>query len=146
MQTQEVTRWRDGSAMSWQVLADADGRFLIGEARLEAGAPCPPLHVHTHEHESIYVIEGVFTVELDGVRHELHPGDCLIMPPGVPHRFANLSDAPVRVIGTVAPTAIRAMFEAEEEYFASLDGPPDPARMNEIIAPYGITVLGGPLT
>jgi len=38
------------------------------------------------------------------------------------------------------------MFAAEEEYFATLDGPPDPARMAEITEPYGVTFLGGPLT
>ncbi len=145
----KVTRWSDGSAIPWQVLADGestDGRFLIGEARIEPGAPCPPLHAHTNEHESVYVIEGVFTVELGGERLELHAGDCLIMPPGVAHRFANLSDRPVRLVGTVSPAAIEGMFAAEEEYFATLDGPPDPARLAEITEPYGVTSLGGPLT
>ena len=146
--SERVTRWKDGSPMPWQVLANGastDGRFLIGEARIEPGAPCPPLHVHTREHESIYMIEGVLTVELGGERIELKEGDCLIMPPDVPHRFANLSDGPVRCIGAIAPPAIEGMFAEEGQYFASLDGPPDPDVLAAIIEPYGITVLGPPL-
>jgi quercetin dioxygenase-like cupin family protein len=144
-----VTRWTTDSATPWQVLANGaatDGRFLIGEARIEPGAPCPPQHIHTHEHESIYLIEGVLTVELGDERIELEAGDCLIMPPGIPHRFANLSDGPVRAVGTVAPVGIEKMFAEEEAYFASLDGPPDPMRIAEILQPYGVKVFGPPLT
>ncbi len=146
--SERVTRWKDGAPMPWQVLANGastDGRFLIGEARIEPGAPCPPLHVHTREHESIYMIEGVLTVELGGERIELKAGDCLIMPPHVPHRFGNLSDAPVRCIGAISPTAIEAMFAEEKEYFATLDGLPDPAVLAPIAERYGITMLGPPL-
>lgn len=146
--TPKVTSWPDDSAMPWQVLADGastGGAFLIGEARLEPDEPCPPLHVHRHEYEAIYIIEGTLTVELGGERLELHAGDCLVMPPGVPHRFANLSDGPVRTVGVVSPTAIESMFAKEEAYFASLDGPPDPAVMQDIIDPYEIEVLGPPL-
>ena len=146
----KVTRWSDDVTIPWQVIAGSSmtgGQFLLGEARIEPGAPCPPLHVHEKDWESLYCIEGVFTVEIDGERFELQPGDCIVMPPGLPHRFANLGDSPVRLFGAVAPVGIEAMFFAEEEYFSSLDGAePDPARIAEIIEPFGITVLGPPLT
>jgi mannose-6-phosphate isomerase-like protein (cupin superfamily) len=115
--TTRVRRWTQGTAMPRQVLVDGaatGGRFLVGEARLRPGEPCPPQHVHAHEYESLYVIEGVMTVELGDVRIEVRAGECLVMPPGVPHRFGNLSDVPVRVVGTIAPTAIEQMFAEEE--------------------------------
>jgi mannose-6-phosphate isomerase-like protein (cupin superfamily) len=52
-------------------------------------------------------------VELEDERIELEAGECLIMLPGVPHRFANLSDGPVRAISTVAPAGIEKMFAAQ---------------------------------
>jgi mannose-6-phosphate isomerase-like protein (cupin superfamily) len=143
-----LTRWTSGTAMPWQVLAGAratGGKFLIGEVRLQPGDPCPAQHVHAHEHEAVYVVEGVLTVELGDERLDVHAGECLVMPPGVPHRFGNLSDGPVRVIGTVAPTAIEQMYEAEEAYFSGLDGPPDPDAMAAIVEPYDIAVVGPPL-
>lgn len=147
--TPRVTRWTEGTAMPWQVIANSaetDGKFLIGEVRLNPGEPCPPQHVHTHEHEVIYVIDGVLAVELGEERIDVNAGECLVMPPGIPHRFGNLSDDPVRVIGTVAPTAIENMYAAEEEYLATLSGPPDPEELASILEPYEITVVGPPLT
>jgi mannose-6-phosphate isomerase-like protein (cupin superfamily) len=144
-----VTRWTDGTAMPWQVLINSHasgGKFLVGEARIEPGAPCPPQHVHAHEHEALYVIDGVLTVELGDDRIELHAGECLVMPPGVPHRFGNLSDQPVRAIGTISPTAIEHMFAEEETYFATIDSSPDPAVLTSILDRYEVAVVGPPLT
>jgi quercetin dioxygenase-like cupin family protein len=147
--TVRIRRFEPGaSALPFQLLAnseESDGKFLFGEGRLEPG-PGPGLHVHEHEHESFYVIEGVLTIELDGERLELRSGDYIMCPPGVPHRFSNLSDQPVRVVGAMSPTGIEKMFEAEAAYFATLDGPPDLQRIAEITKPYGVTILGPPLT
>jgi quercetin dioxygenase-like cupin family protein len=146
--TSAIKRWEPGP-IPWQVLANSDdtgGAFLFGEARIEPGMPAPGLHVHEREFETIYVIEGVMTVELGDERYELRNGDFIVMPPGVPHRFGNLSDETVRVVGVVSPTDIERMFAEEEEYFAQLSGPPDEARIAQITAPYGVTILGPPLT
>jgi mannose-6-phosphate isomerase-like protein (cupin superfamily) len=142
-----ITRWTPG-AMPWQVLVDgaASGeKFLVGEARVNPGDPCPPQHIHTYEHETFYVIEGVLTIEVGDERFELRAGECLVAPPGVPHRFANLSDGPVRVLGIISPTAIERMFAEEEAYFSTLAGPPDPAVLTPILERYDVTVVGPPL-
>jgi hypothetical protein len=38
------------------------------------------------------------------------------------------------------------MFEEEARYFASLDGPPYSEDMAKIVEPYGVTIVGAPLT
>jgi hypothetical protein len=38
-------------------------------------------------------------------RRELRQGETLDLPPGVPHRFWNPSDAPVRLVGEARPGA-----------------------------------------
>lgn len=142
----QVRRWESGPP--WQVLADSkatNGGFIFGEARIEPDMLAPGLHVHNREDESIYVIEGVMTVELGGERVELRPGDFMVLPRGIPHRFGNLTDEPVRVVGVVAPTAIEGFFREESEYYSTLVGPPDPDRIAEMAAPYGLTLLGPPL-
>jgi len=146
--TVEVKRWTPGP-MPFQLLGDEQatgGHFLFGEARMNPGDPCPGLHIHTHEYESFYVVDGVLTVEVGDQRFDMKDGDYAVLPPGVPHRFANLGDTPVRVIGAMGPTSIQHMFEAEEKYFASLDGPPYSEDMAKIVEPYGVTIVGPPLT
>lgn len=143
----QVKRWSPGP-MPFQLLADTEataGQFLFGEARMDPGGPCPPQHVHTHEYESFYVIEGVLTVQVGQQRLELGAGDYVVLPPGIPHSFANLSDVTVRVVGAMAPTGIENMFAEEARYFASLDGPPYQADIAKITEPYGVTVTGPPL-
>jgi uncharacterized cupin superfamily protein len=143
----DVRRWEPG--LPWQVLGDSastNGGFLFGEARLEPGAQAPGLHVHTREDESLYVIEGVMTVELDGERIDLRPGEFMVLPRGIPHRFGNLSDEPVRCVGAIAPTDIEGFFNEQTAYFSTLSGPPDPEKLAQIAARYGLTLLGPPLT
>jgi quercetin dioxygenase-like cupin family protein len=133
----------------WRVLAGAEqtnGELLVGEARLNPGDPAPGLHVHQNEDEHVYVIDGTLTVEIGGERTLAHAGDFVTLPQGVPHVFGNLSDEPVRCLGIISPVAIEGFFRAQEEYFSTLDGPPDPAHLAEIGARYGITMLGAPLT
>jgi len=144
--TIEIQRWSPGPP--WQVLADStatNGGFLFGEARIGPGEPSPGLHTHEREDESIYVIEGTMTVELGNERTELQPGDFLVLPRGIAHRFGNLHDEPVRAVGVVAPIGIERYFAEQAEYLATLDGPPDPERIAEMAAPYGITIMGPPL-
>jgi mannose-6-phosphate isomerase-like protein (cupin superfamily) len=77
------------------------------EILLPPGAKGPPRHVHERTQERVSVLEGVLTVSLGGRRdrRELRAGQALELPPGVPHRFWNPSDAPVRLVGEARPGA-----------------------------------------
>lgn len=60
------------------------------------------LHWHNCE-ESVMVLEGRATVEIDGARHEMQPGDTTWVPAEVPHRFLNASEsAEMRILWTYA--------------------------------------------
>jgi hypothetical protein len=56
-----------------------------------------------------------------------------------------LDDEPVWAFGTTTPAGLEGMFQEQADYFASLQGPPDPARIEVIGARYGVTALGPPL-
>jgi putative monooxygenase len=51
-----------------------------------------PLHWHNCE-ESVMVLQGRATVEIDGHLHAMQAGDTTWVPAGVPHRFINASDS-----------------------------------------------------
>jgi hypothetical protein len=72
-------------------------------------------------------------------------GQLVWLPRGVPHTFANLGDEPVWALGVILPAGIEAMFAEQAEYFTSLQGPPDPDRIEQIGARYGVRSLGPPL-
>lgn len=65
--------------------------------------PGAKIGVHFHNcEESVLILEGVAVAEIDGQRYDLKAGDTTWIPPNVPHRFLNESDAPMRIFWTYA--------------------------------------------
>jgi quercetin 2,3-dioxygenase len=141
---------RDASVPGpWQVLAggaQTAGSVVFGEARMPAHSSGPGLHVHTREDEAAYVIRGVMTFVVGERRFEAGPGELVWLPREVPHAFANLGDEDVWTFGVTTPAGLEGMFAEQAAYFATLQGPPDPERMSELAAHYGVRALGPPLS
>ena len=133
----------------WQVLAgggSTGGTVMFGEARLPPRSPGPGLHVHSREDEAAYVVRGVMTFVVGDRRFEATAGELVWLPREVPHTFANLGDDPAWLFGVTTPAGLERMFAEQAEYFAGLDGPPDPQTVSEIGARFGVRRLGPPLT
>src|SRR5262245_21502032 len=66
-----------------------DGRFdfMVGEVGYLQG---PPLHVHREQDDTLFVLEGVLTVQVRDELFDLGPGDFATVPPGIPHTFDNI--------------------------------------------------------
>ena len=132
----------------WQVLAGGErtaGSVMFGEARLPAHTSGPGLHVHTREDEATFVMSGVMTFVVGDRRFEAGAGQLVWLPRKVPHTFANLHDEPAWAFGITTPAGLEGMFAEQAEYFAGLQGPPDPDRIREIGDRYGVRALGPPL-
>lgn len=132
----------------WQVLAGGERTaesVMFGEARLPARTSGPGLHVHTREDEATFVISGVLTFVVGDRRFEAGAGQLVWLPREVPHTFANLHDEPAWAFGVTTPAGLEGMFAQQAEYFAGLQGPPDPDRIREIGDRYGVRALGPPL-
>ena len=140
---------RDGTLPGpWQVLAGGErtaGAVMFGEARLPAHTSGPGLHVHSREDEAVFVISGVMTFLIGERRFQATAGQLVWLPREVPHTFANLDDETVWAFGVMTPAGLEDMFAEQADYFASLQGPPDPERLREIGDRYGVRALGPPL-
>jgi mannose-6-phosphate isomerase-like protein (cupin superfamily) len=147
--TEPFTATRDEHDPSpWQLLATGEttgGVAIVGEARVPPHTAPVGLHVHSREDEIVYVVSGTLTFVIGERRFEAGPGTLVWMPKEVPHAFANLGDEPVWSVGTIVPAGIEPMFLEQAEYMAGLQGPPDPKRIAEIGARYGVRTLGPPL-
>ena len=95
-----ITLANEGSRI-WNVLGHtyslkaASATSFAFETLDPPGTGVPP-HVHTTQDEHIYVLEGVFTLYLDGQWEKAGPGDTVRMPKGIPHAYYNRSDADSR--------------------------------------------------
>ena len=136
-------------ARPWTVLVDGsatDGRALLGTICWPPGAAGPALHVHTREDEAIVVVEGALTVRLGEETLTAGPASLVWMPRNVPHSFANRSTGVARGFAMVLPAGIEEMFAREAAYLSTVTGIPDAERLAQICAPFGITVLGPPMS
>jgi len=109
--------------------------FMIGEVGYLTG---PPLHVHRDQDDTLYVLEGVLTVQVRDELFELGPGDFATVPPGIPHTFDNVrrDQKPVIVCNVMTPGGLDAQFRD----MAALGD--DPAQIAELREKYGTALVG----
>lgn len=98
-------------------------------------------HSHDHYEETIYGIEGVLTWTVDGKPIDVGPGQALCIPRGAIHRFDNNGTQDVKALCAITPAAIGPQYfrEAAEVIVAAAGGPPDRAKMAEIMLRHGLT-------
>ena len=109
----------------------------------------PPLHVHEHEDEGFYVLEGEVTLWAgDEPPRKLVPGEYALAPHGLPHTYRAGEAGAVMLVtaapGNFVPFLREAGEPAARPELPVLDGPPDAERLARIAAAHGITILGPP--
>jgi len=100
-----------------------------------------PAHSHDHFEETIYGVAGVLTWTVDGTRIDVGPGQALCIPRGAIHRFDNNASEDASVLCLITPAAIGPQYfrEAAAVISAASGGPPDHAKMAEIMRRHGLT-------
>jgi quercetin dioxygenase-like cupin family protein len=88
----------------------SDGALSALEAVNHPGEG-PPLHVHTREDETVYVLEGEFRWKLGDQLSETGPGSFVFIPKGLPHTWEVVGDQPGRVLITFAPAGMEGFFD-----------------------------------
>ena len=120
----------------------ANGSMALFEVSVAASQGLgAPAHSHDAYEETIYGVEGVLTWTVDGRAIEVGPGQALCIPRGAVHRFDNLGDREVRAVCLVTPGAIGPQYfrEVGEVMKAAAGGPPDRAKLAEVMRRHGLT-------
>jgi quercetin dioxygenase-like cupin family protein len=118
--------------------AQTDGQFdfMVGPVGYLSG---PPLHTHTEQYDTFYVLDGVLTVQAGEDLFELRAGDFVTVPPGVPHTFDSVhEDQPVTAINVMTPGGLGEVFAAHARPVL------DDEERDRLRRRYGVTV-GPPL-
>ena len=100
-----------------------------------------PAHSHDHYEETIYGIAGVLTWTIDGKQIDVGPGQALCIPRGAIHRFDNNGSQDVTALCVITPGSIGPQYfrESAGVIDAAAGGPPDRAKMTEIMIRHGLT-------
>ena len=121
---------------------NSDGTVAVFELVVPAGQRLmAPAHSHDHYEETFYGIEGVLTWTVDGKLIDVGPGQALCIPRSAVHRFDNNGTEDVKGLCVITPAAIGPQYfrEVAEVVRAAVGGPPDRAKMMEIMRRHGLT-------
>jgi quercetin dioxygenase-like cupin family protein len=122
---------------------ESDGSVAMFEFTVPAQAKVPIAHSHDAYEETVYGLEGTLTWTVEGERHEVGPGEVLCIRRGAVHRFENEGEADARALAVVTPGVLgpdyfREVAAVVAEAVAA-GGPPDPARIGEVMSRHGLT-------
>lgn len=95
-----------------------------------------PLHLHHHDDEAWYVLQGTLSVRIGDEVVTANQGEAVIVPHGTPHTFWNPSSDTTRYLiimqGQIHPL-IEAIHALEQR---------DPKTLQELFRQYGSELLG----
>jgi quercetin dioxygenase-like cupin family protein len=140
--------WAMGSLFEMKLSAEETGGAIgLAEVTQPAGIRTP-LHVHHHEAEVFYVLDGRLRYEADGQLHQLGAGSMMYLPSGIAHRFAIDEDA--RILVFAAPGGLLDLYRevglpAGERTVPADPDPTELARWGLHAPAFGLEVLGPPL-
>ena len=100
-----------------------------------------PAHSHDQFEETVYGIEGTLTWTIDGKPTEVGPGEAVCIRRGAVHRFDNDGSVDATALCIVSPAALGPDYflEVAEVMKAAAGGPPDRAKLVEIMRRHGLT-------
>lgn len=145
--TSGVTASSEGvENISWNILGQTyvpkqlSENSMAWHATLPAGTFVPP-HIHPHQDEFLYILEGRFDLWLEGNETAAEPGDLVRLPMGKAHGIFNKSDQTAKCLFWVSPT--RRLFDL---FWAlhNLGENPDPADVVAISAEHEVDFLPPP--
>ena len=113
------------------------GLFVIEHKGLGHGGP--PVHIHPHQDEWFYVVEGEVLIQVAGERKTLRAGESVLGPRGVPHGFMGVGEKSAHMIIAFTPAG------RMEEFFREAAVPNGPAMDARLFAKYEMEYVGPPL-
>jgi quercetin dioxygenase-like cupin family protein/ketosteroid isomerase-like protein len=141
----EARWWFGALAVIKATSVDTGGQMTIVEITEAPGAEAP-LHVHHHEDEAFWVLEGDVTFEVGETTIEAHAGDYAFGPREIPHRYT-VGEAGCRMLLILTPGGFDEMVMEMSEPAGSRTLPPpseeepDWERIAAIAKAYGNELL-----
>ena len=84
---ESVALWYRGQLLTLLATgAETEGQYALLDAVLARGSELPR-HLHQREDEAHYLLEGQMTITVGNITIPARPGDCVVMPRGVPHSY-----------------------------------------------------------
>lgn len=117
---------------------DSNGElFVIEHENLKKGGP--PVHLHFHQDEWFFVMEGEVVFQVGSERKLLRSGESVLAPRMIPHGFSAVGEKPGRMLIAFTPAG------KMEAFFRAIAVPNGLAMDAEVFSRYDMQYVGPPL-
>jgi hypothetical protein len=101
----------------------------------------PAPHSHDAFEETIYGLEGVTTWTVGARTLDIGPGEAICIPRGAVHGFGNRGTVDAKFLAVATPGVMGPEYfrEVHDVLASNPGGPPDPARIAEVMRRHGLT-------
>lgn len=131
-----------GMDLVWKITSGMSGGAYAVFLQVGPSGTGVPMHIHHHDNENIFVIDGEVRFQLADEKYQAVKGDILNLPKGRPHGFRITGSNPAQILFTVdlSPTS------DYERMFAGLVGlaPTDFERIKAVCAANNVEFLNPP--
>ena len=103
----------------------SSGDWAVVEWRVRPGDE-PPVHSHTREDETVYVLDGAITAYVDGEHIEMEAGSYAALPKNVPHGLTVRGEE-ARLLVALEPAGVEYFLVPRD------DSDADPAKFGLVI-------------
>ena len=121
----------------------SQGGLCVFEMTVPPDTRVPMAHYHQVVDEAVYGLEGIMTYTVNGERREIGPGAHCFGPRGAVHHFTNAHVETARVLTVLSPASIGPAYFREIADLLSRGGPPDRAKLTDIMLRHGLVPAAG---
>ena len=120
--------------------ADSNGSASVFECFVPADSKMPLPHSHDAFEETIYGLEGTTTWTVDGRMLEVSLREAVCIRRGAVHGFDNRGNEDAKFLAISTPGVMTPDYfrEIHEVLTSAAGGPPDPARIAEVMRRHGL--------
>ncbi|HWE61868.1 MAG TPA: cupin domain-containing protein [Chloroflexota bacterium] len=119
---------------------DTGGAFALLDYEMAPGFAGPLPHIHQHEDEAAYVLEGQLLVRLGETERLVGPGEFVFLPRGIAHAQSNPGPEPARFLVLLIPAGFEQCFP-DLEALLEAGAPCSPETIALLLARYGVRPL-----
>ncbi len=114
--------------------ADSNGERVVVETLVEPNGAVAAAHVHPAQDELFEVLGGEIEFRLGKQKVVAKPGDRVLVPAGMPHRFRNVGEETAHFVCEITPALefeqlIETMFSLAADGKVNRKGMPNPLRL-----------------
>ena len=137
-QAKEIIRFAGLETHFYYDQTDTGGESCMFKVVAQPGAKMGVPHFHESFDEAVYGLKGITTYTVDGKTIELGPGDPLFIRRGITHGFANNGTEATEFLCVITSPTFGPAYFREVAAVLSVSGPPDIAKLKEILLKYGL--------